>query len=143
MRLWSNDFSDGGTIPGSCGYRHQNKRPHFAWDEVPKETKSFALICDDPDAPAGDWIHFIVHAIPSGIREIPTSSKVPGVILKNDFGIEAWSGPAPPMGTHRYFFTLYALDVSSLEHVHKNNFREQCENHKIESAQTMGTYTRK
>ncbi len=143
MRLWSKDFSEGGTIPEDCGYRSQNKRPHLAWDEVPEGTKSFALICNDPDAPMGDWIHFLVHGIPSAIRELPADGQVPGVLVKNDFGIDKWGGPAPPMGTHRYYFTLYALDISSLENIHKNNFREQCEKHKIESVQTMGKYTRK
>lgn len=143
MRFWSNDFSEGGTIPDCCGYRNENKRPHLAWDDVPEKTKSFAIICNDPDAPVGDWIHLLVHAIPPGIHEISSDDQVPGVIVKNDFGTESWGGPAPPMGTHRYFFTLYALDVPSLEHVHKNNFRELCENHKMESAQTMGKYTRK
>lgn len=143
MRLWSVDFSEGTAIPERCGYRNQNQRPHLAWDDIPEGTRSFALICNDPDAPVGDWIHFLVHTIPAGIREISPDGQVPGVLVKNDFGIETWGGPAPPFGTHRYFFTLYALDVPSLENVHKNNFQELCELHKLESAQTMGTYTRK
>ena len=143
MRLWSDDFSEGGTIPEECGYRNTNLRPHLAWDDVPEGTKSFALICNDPDAPAGDWIHLLVHGIPAGVHEIPGDCQMSGVGVKNDFGIETWGGPAPPFGTHRYFFTLYALDVPSLENVNKNNFRDLCEKHKIDTAQTMGKYTRK
>ena len=101
MRLWSVDFLEGKSIPDKCGYRHENQRPHLAWDDVPEGTRSLALICNDPDAPVGDWIHFLVHAIPAGIREISPECQVPGVLVKNDFGIEAWGGPAPPFGTHR------------------------------------------
>jgi phosphatidylethanolamine-binding protein (PEBP) family uncharacterized protein len=84
----------------------------------------------------------LIHGIPVGIREIPSGGKPPGVQVKNDFGISDWGGPAPPSGTHRYFFTLYALTVPALEHVDKNNFRKLCEKYKIEMAQTMSTYTK-
>ncbi|MBN2229315.1 MAG: YbhB/YbcL family Raf kinase inhibitor-like protein [Candidatus Thorarchaeota archaeon] len=143
MKLWSNDFEEGQPIPARCSYRNENINPHIGWDDAPENTQSFALICNDPDAPVGDWIHWLLHGIPSGIREIPSGGKVPGVEVQNDFGVCHWGGPAPPFGTHRYFFTIYALSVPALENVHKNNFRELCEKHKLAVAQTMGTYTRK
>ncbi len=143
MRLWSDDFKNGEPIPDACAYRRGNRSPHLAWDDVPEGTKSFALVCNDPDAPVGDWIHWLVHEIPADVREIPAGGPVPGRQVKNDFGIVEWGGPAPPSGTHRYFFTLYALDVPSLGDVTKRNFREECERHKIDSAQLMGTYSKR
>jgi len=143
MRIWSKDFSEGQPIPEKNAYRNKNLSPHLLWDGVPEGTKSLALICDDPDAPVGDWIHWLIHGIPVGVQELESGKKPPGLQVTNDFGIDDWGGPAPPFGTHRYFFTLYALTVPALEHVDKNNFREKCERTKIESAQTMGTYTKK
>lgn len=142
MRIWSNDFSEGQPIPEKCAYRNENLSPHLAWEDVPDGTKSLALICNDPDAPVGDWIHWLVHGIPAGVQEMTSGGRPPGVQVTNDFGISDWGGPAPPFGTHRYFFTLYALSVPALENVEKNNFQEMCENHKLESAQTIGTYTK-
>lgn len=142
MRLWSDDFREGEPIPDKCAYRKQNMSPHLAWDDVPEGTKSFALMCNDPDAPVGDWIHWLVHSIPPETRELKSGEQPPGVEEKNDFGENKWGGPAPPSGTHRYFFTLYALDVPRLDKASKSNFRELCEKHKIASAQTMGTYSR-
>ena len=143
MRIWSDDFKHGEPIPDKCAYRRDNLSPHLAWDEVPENAMSFAIICNDPDAPVGDWIHWLVYNIPADTREIPGGGPVPGIQEKTDFGDKSWGGPAPPSGTHRYFFTLYALKVKALQGVTKHTFRELCEQHKIESTQTMGTYTRK
>jgi len=140
MRLWSDDFKDGTPIPEKCAYRGKNLNPHLAWDEVPEGTRSFSLICNDPDAPVGDWIHWLVHSIPADIREVPPGGPVPGTHEKTNFGKAEWGGPAPPSGTHRYFFTLYALNVPDLQGADKRTFRDLCEKHKIESAQTMGIY---
>ncbi len=117
--------------------------PHLAWDDVPTGTKSFAILCNDPDAPVGDWIHWMIHAIPPSVRSIPTGGPVPGKLVKNDFGILHWGGPAPPSGTHRYFFTLYALSVEDLGPVDRKNFKQLCESKKIASAQFMGTYSKR
>jgi Raf kinase inhibitor-like YbhB/YbcL family protein len=143
VKLWSDDFKNGEPIPDKCVYRKDNLSPHLAWNDVPEGTKSFALICNDPDAPVGDWIHWLVYNIPPDTRGIPSGGSVPGLQEQNDFSDKKWGGPAPPSGTHRYFFTLYALKVTNMQSVTKRNFREMCEQHKIESTQTMGTYTRK
>lgn len=142
MRIYSNDFEDGKQIPKEFGYRNQNISPHIAWDNVPTEAKSLALLCNDPDAPVGNWIHWMVHSIEPNVNEIPKGGPVRGVELQNGFRKIGWGGPSPPSGTHRYFFTLYALDVPRLEGVTKKNFEEMCENHKIEKTQFMGTYSR-
>ena len=143
MKLSSNDFTQGASIPDRCAYKKGNTSPHLTWDQVPAGTKSFALICNDPDAPVGNWIHWLVHSLPPTTRSIPSGGPVPGVQVENDYGEKKWGGPAPPSGTHRYFFTIYALNVPALTGVTKKVFREMCETHKIESAQTMGTYTKK
>ncbi|MFW9848058.1 MAG: YbhB/YbcL family Raf kinase inhibitor-like protein [Candidatus Thorarchaeota archaeon] len=140
MKVYSDDFEDGKTIPREFGYRTENISPHIGWEDIPIETKSLALLCNDPDAPAGDWIHWIVHSIDPSIKEIPKGGPIPGVELQNGFGRIGWGGPAPPSGTHRYFFTLYALDVPRLEGVSKKEFKDRCERHKIGKAQFMGTY---
>lgn len=143
MQLTSNDFEDGSPIPDKCAYRNENASPHLSWENVPEGTKSLALICNDPDAPVGDWIHWLVHDIPPDTTVLPTGGTIPGIELQNDYGKSEWGGPAPPSGTHRYFFTLYALDVPALSGASPKNFRDLCESHKIESAQLMGTYTRR
>ncbi len=143
MRLWSNDFSEGQPLPDQCAYGNENVSPHLAWDDVPDGTRSFALTCNDPDAPRKDWIHWLVHGIPSEVREIASGAPVPGTEVENDFGKPGWGGPAPPSGTHRYFFTLYALSVPTLEGAKKKNFKKLCEKHMIDSAQTMGIYSKK
>jgi len=142
MELQSNDFNDSEAIPDKCAYRKGNDNPHLAWDDIPEHTKSFALLCHDPDAPAGDWIHWMVHSLDSNVTEIASGGPVPGVELENDFGEAGWGGPAPPSGTHRYFFKLYALAVPELKGVTKDNFREKCKEHKIEVGELMGTYTK-
>ncbi len=142
MDLRSDDFEHGGPIPDMCAYRNDNLSPHLEWSNVPEGTKSFALMCNDPDAPVGDWIHWLVHSIPPEVRSIPRGENPRGVEVESDFGITRYGGPAPPSGTHRYYFTLYALDVPRLEGVSKDTFKDKCEEHKIESDQLMGTYTK-
>ncbi len=141
MDFWSDDFKDGEVIPDKCAYKKDNINPHLAWKDVPEETESFALICNDPDAPVGNWLHWLVHAIPPDIRSIAAGAPVPGEEVENDYGEATYGGPAPPSGTHRYFFTLYALDTSELKRPSKGNFRDLCEKHMIEKTQIMGTYS--
>ncbi len=141
MKLWSNSFKAGEEIPAKYGYRNLNLSPHLAWDEVPDGTKSLALIVDDPDAPAGVWVHWIVININPSVKQIlektvPTGTKQ----LKNDFRQEKWGGPTPPSGTHRYFFKLYALDVAKLE-CDERTITQEIKKHKIGEAQLMGKYT--
>ena len=139
MKLTSNDFKQGGAIPKRFSCQGENVNPHLAWADVPAGTKSFALICDDPDAPAGTWVHWLVKNIPANVKEIRQNS-VLGEQVENDFGKEDYGGPCPPSGTHRYFFRLYALDVEELEADNKDDFYSQVEEHAIAKAELMGTY---
>ena len=140
MNLISNDFKHNELMDKKFSYREDNKSPHLSWEDAPADTKSFALSCNDPDAPVGDWIHWHVINIPADVSEIPQGGPVPGEELKNDFGKAEYGGPAPPSGTHRYFFRVYALDIEKLEGVNKNSFNDKITEHTIESAEIIGLY---
>ncbi|MHA1578490.1 MAG: YbhB/YbcL family Raf kinase inhibitor-like protein [Candidatus Freyarchaeota archaeon] len=144
MRLRSNDFEHEGMIPSRFTCDGEDISPHLEWSEAPEGTKSFALIVDDPDAPMGTWVHWLVCDIPPTVTEIPRNSVPEGARqVRNDFGKLDYGGPCPPSGTHRYFFKLYALNVEKLENVkEKNEFYRRVEEHKIGEAVLMGRYKR-
>jgi Raf kinase inhibitor-like YbhB/YbcL family protein len=104
-------FGNNGFIPKKYTCQGKDVNPPLAVEKVPDGTKSLALIVDDPDAPAGTWVHWVVWDIAPETREIPEDTVPPqakqGV---NDFKKREYGGPCPPFGTHRYFFKLYALD---------------------------------
>ncbi|UCG69265.1 MAG: YbhB/YbcL family Raf kinase inhibitor-like protein [Thermoplasmata archaeon] len=144
MKIKSNDFEPSGLIPPLFTCDGQDISPHLAWEEVPEGTKSLALIVDDPDAPAGTWVHWLICNIPANVREVPQGRIPAGAHqVRNDFGKANYGGPCPPGGTHRYFFKLYALNVGSLEGVDERNFYEKVEEHKIAEAVLMGKYSRR
>ena len=115
MQLTSTAFKEGAPIPASQGNEDKNLSPPLKWSDVPEGAKSFALICDDPDAPRGTWVHWVVLNIPPETRELKSAPggkiDIPGAIQgKNDFKKLGYGGPAPPSGTHHYHFKLYAFD---------------------------------
>jgi Raf kinase inhibitor-like YbhB/YbcL family protein len=144
MKLFSNDFEHEGMIPKIFTCDADDISPHLGWDEPPEGTKSFALIVDDPDAPMGTWVHWLVGNIPLSVREIPQNTLPPNAIqVPNDFGRPNYGGPCPPGGTHRYFHKLYALDVENMESVmEKGAFYAFVEQHKLDEAVLMGRYSR-
>jgi Raf kinase inhibitor-like YbhB/YbcL family protein len=119
MHVSSTAFQDGTAIPKQFSGDGKDVSPPLRWSEVPAETMSFALICDDPDAPRNDpWVHWVLFNLPGNARglgeAVPAQGKfVNGALQgKNDFGNLGYGGPAPPRGKpHRYFFKLYALDA--------------------------------
>jgi Raf kinase inhibitor-like YbhB/YbcL family protein len=122
------------------------------WQDAPAGAKSFALICDDPDAPVGDWVHWVIFNIPgdkTGLPEgVEKSGKLPDGALqgKNDFGLKGYGGPAPPAGKpHRYFFKIYALDTMLMlnEGAEKKDVERAMAGHIVGQGQLMGTYQRK
>ena len=127
MKLISKDFKHKELMDTKFGYRKENLLPHLKWEDIPKDTKSFALLCSDPDA--GDWVHWMVINIPSNINEISQDGPVPGNELKNDFGKIGYGGPAPPSGTHRYIFQIFALNIEKLDNINKRNFMQNVKKH--------------
>jgi Raf kinase inhibitor-like YbhB/YbcL family protein len=144
MRLESKDFEDNSSIPSEFTCDGRDVSPQLSWGDVPAETKSFALSVTDPDAPMGTWIHWLVHDIPKDVRTIAQGGLPEGAKqVENDFRMKEYGGPCPPSGTHRYIFTVYALDVENLEGVKKRNFFDKVREHTLDKAVLKGLYKRK
>jgi len=144
MKLISKDFENNSGIPPEFTCDGRDISPQLSWSDFPKETKSFALSLEDPDAPMGTFIHWLVYDIPKNVNNIPRGTlPAESKQLQNDFGNEEYGGPCPPSGTHRYIFMIYALDVEHLEDVNKHNFFSKVEEHIIEKAKLIGLYKRR
>jgi Raf kinase inhibitor-like YbhB/YbcL family protein len=144
MKLKSKDFLDNSSIPSDFTCDGRNISPQLSWEDIPEETKSFALSVTDPDAPGGTWIHWLVYDISKELREIERGGLPEGAKeVMNDFGKKPYGGPCPPSGTHRYFFTIYVLDTEHLEGLNKRNFLDKVEKHTIEKATIKGLYKRR
>ncbi|MBT8171353.1 YbhB/YbcL family Raf kinase inhibitor-like protein, partial [Candidatus Bathyarchaeota archaeon] len=116
----SNDFKDNGIIPSKFTCDGDDISPHLFWENIPNGVKSFALYVTDPDA-LGGWIHWQVYDISKETKEIKQNSLPPEAKeVENDFSKKNYGGPCPPSGTHRYVFTLFALNVDHLESVSKH-----------------------
>lgn len=117
LALHASAFKAGGDIPGKFTCEGANVSPALDWSQPPAGTESFALIVDDPDAPSGTWVHWVVYDLPGSTHRLPEGVPKNGAIEGggrqgvNDFGDAGYGGPCPPPGKpHRYFFKLYALD---------------------------------
>ena len=144
MILRSKDFQNEGMIPSYFTCDDKDVSPQLSWEDVPQGTRSFALIVDDPDAPMGTWVHWLLCNISPETREIPQGMVPQGALqVKNDFGKVNYGGPCPPSGVHRYFFKLFALNVDRLDGINEKNFYKMVEDHKIGEAILMGRYTRR
>lgn len=152
IQVTSAAFADGGSIPSKYTCDGQNVSPPLKWNSVPEGTKSQALIADDPDAPNGTWVHWVLYSLPPSLRELPENVPAAENILgnggrqgKNDFGKSGYGGPCPPVGTHRYFFRIYALDgdLRLNPGLTKAGLLEAMEGHILGEGQLMGTYSRK
>ncbi len=143
MRVTSHSFNDGDMMDLKYTCDGNDISPQLSWS-VPEGTRSFALSCIDPDAPMGDFIHWLVYNIPAGVSEIPEGGPLPesAVEVRNDFGRKHYGGPCPPSGIHRYFFTVYALDTDKLNIDNKDEFLQEVEKHSISKSWIMGRYTR-
>jgi hypothetical protein len=116
--LTSEAFQEGGLIPVEYTCAGANVSPPLAWSDVPAEAKALALVVDDPDAPRGTWVHWVVYDLPASARGLPARVPAEAALAgggrqgRNDFGQTAYGGPCPPGGTHRYYFKLYALNAA-------------------------------
>lgn len=150
FQLFSNAFVDGGWIPDLHTCQGADVSPSLEWNGEPPGTRSFALILDDPDAPAGTWNHWLLYDLAPKARNLPQGYKVGslGVSGRNSWGKLGYGGPCPPKGhgPHRYFFRLYALNVESLglpAGAEREEMERALKTRILAEAQYMGRYERK
>jgi Raf kinase inhibitor-like YbhB/YbcL family protein len=146
MNLTSPDFGEGGNIPERFTCDGKDISPTLKIDGIPKGAKSLVLIVDDPDAPGGNFTHWLIWNIVPDLTEI-VANKLPAHALQgvNDFGKSKYSGPCPPAGVHRYYFRFYALDTMlTLPQGSKRKVvNSAIKGHTIAEATLMGRYARK
>jgi Raf kinase inhibitor-like YbhB/YbcL family protein len=153
MRIESPAFSEGGEIPTDCTCEGADRSPPLEWAGAPGATKSFVLIVDDPDAPDPKaptmvYVHWVLYNVPAdmtwlgdGVRELPEGTRE-GL---NDWNRTGYGGPCPPIGRHRYFHKLYALDtiLPDLGTPTKDQVLQAMKGHVIAEAALMGTYEKR
>ena len=152
MRLISSDFSDEGRIPRVCTCEGDDTSPALAWSDAPPATRSFVLLCNDPDAPNGVWRHWAAYDIPHAWSHLSRDAgRAAGrEHLKqaiNDFGRTGYGGPCPPRGhgAHHYRFSLLALSVDKLavrNDAHCRDVEREARKHVIAEATLVGLYER-
>jgi Raf kinase inhibitor-like YbhB/YbcL family protein len=150
LEISSTAFSEGEMIPTRYTCDGPDVSPDLSWSGVPDTAKSLALICDDPDAPMGTWVHWVLFNIPSSASGLPAEIPSDAALENgarhgtNDFRRLGYGGPCPPGGTHRYYFKLYALDaVLNLDSgATKAELLEAMQGHILAESQLMGTYKR-
>ena len=152
INVTSSAFQQGQSIPAKYTCDGENISPPLKWSDAPAAMKSFALICDDPDAPMGTWVHWVVYSLPAATTELaektPTTESLPNGARQgmNDFKHVGYGGPCPPRGkSHRYFFKVYALDteLSLKPRAIKKELVKAMQGHIIAQGELMGTYQRK
>ncbi len=149
--LTSAAFSEGGSIPRQHTCDGRDISPALSWTGAPEKTRAFALIVDDPDAPRKTWVHWVVFDLPARATDLPEAVPPKEMIASggsqgvNDFGKIGWGGPCPPSGTHRYVFTIYALDapLALAARSTKQDVLRAIEGHVLAQAQLIGRYARK
>jgi Raf kinase inhibitor-like YbhB/YbcL family protein len=143
MALTSSAFKPGGAIPKRHSCDGENLSPPLAWTGAPAKTKSFAVVCDDPDA--SNFTHWVLFNVPADAAALE-EGRIPAGAAEgaNDFDGRGWGGPCPPTGEHRYAFRLYALDVPTLSLVSptKQHLERAMEGHVLAEARLTGTYRR-
>jgi len=151
FHLTSSVFSHGGDIPRKHTCDGPDVSPALSWAEAPADTQSFALIVDDPDAPVGTWVHWVLYDLPAAVRELPEGVPKEEELKsgarqgRNDFRRLGYGGPCPPPGpAHRYFFKLYALKskTSLKPGASKQELLRAMEGKILAQAELMGRYKR-
>jgi Raf kinase inhibitor-like YbhB/YbcL family protein len=150
IKIMSSAFEEGDLIPAKYTCDGADISPPLQWDAVPEGTKSTALISDDPDAPMGTWVHWILWNLPADTKElaenVPADEILPNGARQGttDFGKIGYGGPCPPSGTHRYFFKIYALDteLDLAAGARKAELVKAMEGHILGQGQLIGKYKR-
>ena len=149
--LSSASFRNGQPMPAKHTCEGIDASPALKWEGAPTGTKSFALICDDPDAPGGSWVHWVIYEIPANTKELPEgvakSDAAAGARQgMNDFGKVGYGGPCPPRGhgLHHYHFRLYALDtdLNLAARVTRRQLEAAMKGHILGQTELVGTYQR-
>jgi Raf kinase inhibitor-like YbhB/YbcL family protein len=152
MKITSSAFQEGQPIPAKYTCDGENSSPPLKWSDAPAETKFFALICDDPDAPTGTWVHWVVYGLPATTTELAEKTAAADSLQSgghqgvNDFRRTGYGGPCPPAGKlHHYHFKIYALDTeSSLKpRATKKELLKAMGGHILGQGELVGTYQRK
>jgi len=145
MKIYSPEFKDNSFIPKKFTCDGMDINPRLLFEDIPEGTESLVLIIDDPDAPTGTWVHWVLFNIPKNVTDIPEDA-VPDNAIQ---GLNSWSknnygGPCPPSGMHRYFFKLYALDIllELDDTATKKDVEQAMQGHIIEKAEYVGLYKR-
>lgn len=150
MEVTSTAFTEGGMIPSKYTCDGKDLSPPLALSGTPKETKSIVLICDDPDAPVGAWVHWVLYNLPPDTKALPEDigprSKLDSGAIhgKNSRPKLGYGGPCPPSGTHRYYFKIYALDtmLSLKPGATKAQVLKAMKGHVVGEGKLMGKYKR-
>jgi Raf kinase inhibitor-like YbhB/YbcL family protein len=151
MRLRSSAFADGAAVPTRFTCQGEDVSPPLEWSDAPPGTQSFALICDDPDAPGGTWHHWAAYDIPATAATLPLDASANSASLGfkqaiNDFGKPGYGGPCPPPGSpHHYHFRLLALSLGKLPvpaGAPCRNVENEARRHSLAEATLVGIYRR-
>jgi len=145
IQLTSEVFQNNQSIPLKYSCNGENINPPLSIKNIPTNTKSLTLIVDDPDAPSGDWVHWLIWNIPSNTSQIEMGATPSGSVQGlNDSKNNKYDGPCPPSGTHRYFFKLYALDTTLNLKVNsnKNNLEDAMKGHILGQTTLIGLYSK-
>ena len=150
LKVTSSAFEEGELIPKQYTCDDADVSPPLAWSGAPEETQTFALICDDPDAPAGTWVHWVLYNWPADTTQLPEAVPTQPELEngarqgRNDFGNIGYGGPCPPSGTHRYYFKVYAVDtvLDLVPGATKAELLKAMAGHIVAEGQLMGKYAR-
>jgi Raf kinase inhibitor-like YbhB/YbcL family protein len=145
LQVSSSAFSNGATIPTVYTCDGQDVAPPLEWSGVPKQTRSFAVICEDPDAPSGTFTHWVLYDVPASAHGIGEQASI-GKAGVNDFGTQRFGGPCPPKrdSAHHYHFHVYALDLDSLgpAGLSKRDAMKAMRGHVLAEGELVGAYKR-
>jgi len=145
LQITSSTFQEGAMIPRKNTCDGENISPSISWSGIPAGTKSIAIIMDDPDAPMGTWVHWVLFNLPAETTQLAENSHATGVEGINDFNKIGYGGPCPPKGSnHRYYFKVYALDsVLVLEKgSSKKALEKAMQGHILAKGELVGKYSR-
>lgn len=151
LNVESSAFQDGGMIPSKYTCDGRDISPPLSWSAGPGGTKSYAIIADDPDAPVGTWVHWVMYDIPPDVTSLPEAVPSSGTLDngtvqgRNDFRRPGYGGPCPPGGTHRYYFKVYALDtvLQKGPGLSKKELLSIMDGHVLAQGELMGKYSRR